>query len=221
MRKVTIDKNNDLSTTGKRIKYEREQVGMSQQELADILIVKREKINYIEKGTRSLNIQELETIANTFNVSTDYLLCRIEIKSLDEKTIEIHKELNLSEDAINHLRDFKNYMITYKQVKLIDMEPDFLLDTLDIFLSSGQFYFLIIAMAEYLKISNKSKAIENNSSYDFSNIRPTKDGSFPHELSNYYRSLDDQDVQIYRVQKQILDIVKDMAENKKIEEREN
>lgn len=105
MRKVTKIDDNNLNTTGKRIAYLRTNKGISQQELADLLKVKRQKISYIEsdKPNRQLNIEELEQLATFFNVSTDYLLCRVNAQS-NEYT-EISKQLGLSDKSIEILKN--------------------------------------------------------------------------------------------------------------------
>ncbi|MCL6614633.1 MAG: DUF4065 domain-containing protein [Firmicutes bacterium] len=59
---------------GRRIKELREQAGLSQERLAEILHVSRPVVSQIEKGERQIHADELRLLAETFNISTDRLL---------------------------------------------------------------------------------------------------------------------------------------------------
>lgn len=56
-------------TVGKRIKYLRNQVGLSQEELADKAELDRTYITSVECGKRNISIVNIEKIANALNVS--------------------------------------------------------------------------------------------------------------------------------------------------------
>ena len=58
---------------GRILKSLREERGISQQELAGILNVKRSTIGNYEQGTRSPDMETLEVIADYFNVDMDFL----------------------------------------------------------------------------------------------------------------------------------------------------
>ncbi len=59
---------------GQRIKAFRKAVGMSQQKLAELLIVSRPTVSQIENGDRKVSAEELKKLADIFNTSTDSLL---------------------------------------------------------------------------------------------------------------------------------------------------
>jgi len=62
-------------TTGEIIKSRREELGMSQQELAEKIGYKdRSSVNYIEKGKRQVKTKLLAKIANALEVSPSYLI---------------------------------------------------------------------------------------------------------------------------------------------------
>ncbi len=63
-----------MKTTGKIIAELRKEKGMSQEELADVLFVTRQAISKWESDAGSPGIDNLERIADYFNVSIDYLL---------------------------------------------------------------------------------------------------------------------------------------------------
>jgi transcriptional regulator with XRE-family HTH domain len=77
---------------GKRLKKLREDKGMTQGFLAELLNVSRQSIGGYENDNVDPGIDTLVNIADVFNVSLDYLLCRTKekhnINVLDEDTKE-------------------------------------------------------------------------------------------------------------------------------------
>lgn len=59
---------------GRRLKECREQIGMTQEELALLVGVEKQHISRMERGTRACSIDLLVILATTLHVSTDYLL---------------------------------------------------------------------------------------------------------------------------------------------------
>ena len=64
----------DFAQVGANIQKEIRLKGMTQQSLADSLGISKQVMNKIIKGSKAININELARIAETLNVSTDYLL---------------------------------------------------------------------------------------------------------------------------------------------------
>lgn len=58
---------------GKRIKYLRNQLGMSQEELSDKADIDRTYITSVENGKRNISIVNIEKIANALGVSLSKL----------------------------------------------------------------------------------------------------------------------------------------------------
>lgn len=63
-----------MKSIGKRIKDLREELGMSQQKLAEMLGVARPTISQIESETRKLCAEEMLKLSQIFNISVDLLL---------------------------------------------------------------------------------------------------------------------------------------------------
>ena len=64
-----------MSVSGNIVRL-RENLGLTQKELAEALNMNRSVLNRIENGTRPVRDDELAVFADYFNVSADYLLGR-------------------------------------------------------------------------------------------------------------------------------------------------
>jgi len=65
----------DYKSIGKRIKERRKELGLSQEDLAEILRCKKQNISEYELGKRKgLNLKKLEQIAQALNIDISYLL---------------------------------------------------------------------------------------------------------------------------------------------------
>ena len=87
-----------------RIKYLREQNGLSQKELAKLLGITRSSVNAWEMGISVPSTRYIVELAEMFKVSTDYLLgidheTMVSVEGLTEKDIQVVYAL------ISHLRD--------------------------------------------------------------------------------------------------------------------
>ena len=91
-------------TTGERLKELREARKMSQEEIADILGVKRQIISYYETDTRRPNVNDLIKLAQTFETTVDYLLGLSDVKTTETNLKAICEYTGLSETTIDHLR---------------------------------------------------------------------------------------------------------------------
>ena len=72
---------------GNRLRKLRIERGLTQQQLADKFNYGKSIISSYERGTKKPPINTVERLADYFSVSTDYLLCRTDIRN-----IEIPKE---------------------------------------------------------------------------------------------------------------------------------
>lgn len=83
--------------------------GISQTELAKEFDCNKQYISLIESGDRDLSITMLERYAGFFNVSTDYLLGRTDIKSTDTTMQSVCEYTGLNEDNVKMLNSAKEY----------------------------------------------------------------------------------------------------------------
>lgn len=93
-------------TLGSRIAERRKNLGLTQDDLARPLNVQRQVISYYENGTRMPNIDDLATMADLFNTTTDYLLGLTDTKSPDTKVKDICEYTGLNEEAVERLHRY-------------------------------------------------------------------------------------------------------------------
>lgn len=98
--------NCNIVDIGKRIKEQRKKNNLTQEELAALLMVSREKVNYWEVGSRDIKTGDLISLAKALNTTSDYLL-GIERGTTPEISALIDT-IGLSETSIVYLSDNKN-----------------------------------------------------------------------------------------------------------------
>lgn len=81
--------------------------GLSQTELANALDCNKQYVSKIESGERALSLALLEKYADFFDVSTDYLLGRTDIKTNNIDVKSICEYTGFSEKSINTILAFK------------------------------------------------------------------------------------------------------------------
>ena len=91
----------NLNITSERIKQIRESMGYSQVEFAKNLNLSKQTVSNYETGTRQPGLDIVISIAQTFNISTDYILGRSNFKNyedqkLHEMKFDKHQALEIS-----------------------------------------------------------------------------------------------------------------------------
>lgn len=64
----------NYSETGARIRSQREQLGLTQEQLGEACELSASFVGHIERGSRKLSVESLYKLASVLNVSADYLL---------------------------------------------------------------------------------------------------------------------------------------------------
>lgn len=98
---------------GERLKQLRESQGLSQTELADYLNVSRQSIGGYENDNVDPGMDTLVKIADKFNVSLDYLLCRADEKENPNLLNSSDKKI-LNDEALAKISEIIN---SYKIVE--------------------------------------------------------------------------------------------------------
>lgn len=102
---------------GENIKILREQHGITQQKLADLLSLSRPTVSQIEIGERKLSADELIKLANIFNISVEYLLgLKREPKIIIKKTERKEKpkyqvRINVPQKNIKKFKEVLLYIL--------------------------------------------------------------------------------------------------------------
>lgn len=99
----------------------REAKNWTQIELGRKLNLDKSTMNKIENGTRKVSTNELEKIADIFNVSTDYLLGRenkeYELPESKNQTVAKHMGDSVSEDEIEDILDYIEFVKQRREKK--------------------------------------------------------------------------------------------------------
>lgn len=108
---------------GDRLKELREEKELKQAELANLFNISPSTIGMYEQNRRTPDFALLNSIADYFGVSIDYLLGRTDIRNYEENTIAAHTDdrtQQLSEEGRKKLDDFIDYLIFEEMKKKND-----------------------------------------------------------------------------------------------------
>lgn len=97
-----------------RLKLLREEKGLIQKDIAKLLNVSIPAINQYENGKRDMSTETVIKLAEYFDVSTDYLLGKSDIRNPEEKDFRFayHKETEGMTDE-----EIKDALRFYKEMK--------------------------------------------------------------------------------------------------------
>ena len=97
----------------KNLKKLRQEAGVSQQGLADVILVSQQSVNKYENKNVEPDVATLVKIADYFDVSLDFLVGRTELREMADKD----RMSDLSSDEAKLVRKFRR--LTDKQKKCI------------------------------------------------------------------------------------------------------
>ena len=75
----------DYVDMGKRVRKQRQLIGLTQQELAERIGVNTSFVGHVERGTRKASLETLVALSNALGVGVDYLLAGSLQSSPDEE----------------------------------------------------------------------------------------------------------------------------------------
>lgn len=105
---------------GDRLKELREEKDIKQSDLAKKFNISSSTIGMYEQNRRTPDFKLLSALADFFNVSVDYLLCRTDIRNYEEYTIAAHTDdrtQQLSAENRKTLDDFIDFLIANNSKK--------------------------------------------------------------------------------------------------------
>lgn len=116
IRGIENEKNDtSLPAIGNRISIMRQKIGLTQQELADALNVRRENVSYWENGTRDLKSETIVLLAQKLNTTCDYLLGLSDVPSVDVDLKAVCDYTGLSEESVQLIKS--NPKIDFETLK--------------------------------------------------------------------------------------------------------
>lgn len=101
---------------GNRIKTLREELGLKQEELANKMSVSTSAIGMYETNKREPNNELILKLAQFFNVSTDYLLGKSDIRNYDEEEQEFRYAYHKETEGLTD-EEIKDALRFYKEMK--------------------------------------------------------------------------------------------------------
>lgn len=108
----------DYADLGGRVRKQRHELGLTQQELADKVGVSTSFLGHVERGSRRASLETLVALANALDVSTDYLLAG----SLDSVEAQAQDLLNSGKRMVIReiLRTMQEHLSDWGEAKQED-----------------------------------------------------------------------------------------------------
>lgn len=98
---------------GQRISLLRQELKLTQKELAEKFNISSSSIGMFEQNRRSPDSELLNRFADFFNVSVDYLLCRTNIRKLEKIETKAFHNLDINglpDEAIKQVEDYIEFV---------------------------------------------------------------------------------------------------------------
>lgn len=140
-----------MATFAERLKSERLNLNLKQNELAEKLFLDRTSISKYETGKQIPETPTLEKLANFFDVSVDYLLGKTEYRKFNPDKLNDRDKKDIQKDLKNIMDDFRNKKGDPKYYNGVELDDDGL-DLMEAAMN--------IAL-EQIKIKNKKKYTPN------------------------------------------------------------
>ena len=102
---------------GKRLEELRTEKRMTKKEVADYLQIDQSTYGKYELGKRQPDYETLDKLANLFNVSVDYILCRTNIRTPIETIAAHHEGEDWTEEELEEIERIKEVVRMKRQQK--------------------------------------------------------------------------------------------------------
>ena len=115
-------KDKAMQTLPNRLKSLRQESGLLQKHIAEQLNITTSAYGYYEQGKRIPDSNTLDKLAQIFNVSTDYILGRTDVKQSSNTEQKIFLSKKDKKDIAKDLEQFKQELLECEEL-LFDGEP--------------------------------------------------------------------------------------------------
>jgi transcriptional regulator with XRE-family HTH domain len=113
---MTIDPAKERATLAARLKEAREYVGLSQEDVAQILKIPRSAISLIEKGERKVDALELKQLAQIYQRNIDHFTGAAPEAELPEEIAHLARTAStLTTKDLNELKSFAQFLQSKSQ----------------------------------------------------------------------------------------------------------
>lgn len=116
-----IEDGKSLDSIGARIRNERENLGLSRENFAEIVELSSFYIGQIERDERNMSLDSLVKICDTLNVSIDYIL-RGKAKYLEGNTISETIDIYTSKEIDDETKEILNLLSRVTKENLITIK---------------------------------------------------------------------------------------------------
>lgn len=154
---------NDLTTIGGRIKQYRENLNMTQSDLAKKMHIKRELVSMWETGGRDVKTANIIMLAKIFNISCDELLTGVKAEQVD-----ISRSTGLSSKAIEKLISFNN--LEFENTDPYHTDEYNLIDVINYLLEHEYFSVFVKHLSQIFRLY-KSDPVNMNTVIDADNYK--------------------------------------------------
>lgn len=129
-------KKKNMITKGLRLKECREENHLTQANIAELLNCSNNHISMIERGERDLTYKNAKTLSDYLNISTDYLMCDSDYKTMKEEMSASSIFQYDKEKIFRRLLDLQQISLTIHFKGIDDPEETKFLNSQDINMSS-------------------------------------------------------------------------------------
>ncbi|MCF8296067.1 MAG: helix-turn-helix domain-containing protein [Saprospiraceae bacterium] len=102
-----------MKIIGNNLKAIRQQLGFSQESIAEYLGIPREMISYFENNQRDISIEQIEKLANLFGVDEEYFLEDNNSIIESDLAFAFRSNSSMSSDSLKKVALFKKIVKNY------------------------------------------------------------------------------------------------------------
>lgn len=107
-----------LKRLGYRLKKAREQIGLTQNQVAQVLEISREQVSYYEGGKREMGVNDLLKFADVYGLPPEYFL-ELEEDMTQKPTLVAYRTAQLSGEDLPVILDAQMFLNNLHKLDLI------------------------------------------------------------------------------------------------------
>ncbi|OZS77422.1 hypothetical protein CF394_11415 [Tetzosporium hominis] len=104
---------------GHNLKRKREEMNLTQQQVATLLGLKREQVSFFENGHRSVNTSLLQKFASIYDCKIVELLTVAEDKEINQVSLAFRANEEINDDDLKVIINAKKLLVTFNKLKTL------------------------------------------------------------------------------------------------------